>query len=126
LILFGLRDDTLSELEILQCNYPLRGAPYHLLAHVRLKENDAPAAEGALQMFARLEPWREEGHYELALLYARRGETERAFRNLEQAIAMGATDFDYIRRDPGLSSLRDDPRFTDLVPPAAGKPGPSG
>jgi arylsulfatase A-like enzyme len=123
LIALGLRDDVLAQLEILQCNYPFRGSAYHQLGHVRLNDNDAPAAEGALKMYARLEPWSEQAHYDLTVFYARQGKSDEAFRHLEKAISLGATDFDYIRRDPGLQPLRDDPRFTELVYPAAVKPG---
>ena len=111
----GLRDRIDEQIQILQCNYPLRGAPYHLLAHMRINAGELDGAEKMLRLFARLDPWSEAPEYDLAVLSALTGQHERALDHLERAILLGARDFDYIRKDPQLNSLHADPRFEHLV-----------
>jgi len=54
-------------------------------------------------------------HYNLACSCALLGQSEEALKALEQAIAFGYHDFDYMQRDPDLESLRGDPRYAALV-----------
>jgi len=42
------------------------------------------------------------------------GETEMALALLKQAVAKGFKDFDWMKRDPDLESIRNDPRFQSL------------
>jgi tetratricopeptide (TPR) repeat protein len=53
--------------------------------------------------------------YNVACLYALEGATERAIRALEEVIRAGFGNRDWIRRDPDLASLREDPRFQALL-----------
>ncbi len=53
--------------------------------------------------------------YNVACLYALEGEPEQAIACLEEALARGFGNRDWIRRDPDLASLRDHPRFQALV-----------
>ncbi|HSG81574.1 MAG TPA: protein kinase [Gemmatimonadota bacterium] len=53
--------------------------------------------------------------YNVACLYALEGETDRAVAALEAAIRAGFGRRDWIEHDPDLDSLRDDPRFLELL-----------
>lgn len=53
--------------------------------------------------------------YNLAGVYALLGRTEEALRNLELDIKAGDDDADYLASDPWFESLRDDPRFQNLL-----------
>jgi arylsulfatase A-like enzyme len=116
----GRHDLVRLDLELMQCNYPLRGTAYHFWAHeLELQGGKETAQEQALQLFGLLEPWSEEPFYDLAVLHARQGKKEAALQDLEKSIGLGARDLDYIRRDGRLKILHDDPRFKQLVGPAA-------
>ena len=52
---------------------------------------------------------------ELAVLYVALGEREQAFAALERGFAARDVQLQYLAVDPAFDSLRDDPRFTDLV-----------
>jgi len=53
--------------------------------------------------------------YNCACLYARLGETERAVDTLRQAMSGGYENFGWMKHDPDLDSLRDDPGFIVLM-----------
>jgi TolB-like protein/tetratricopeptide (TPR) repeat protein len=53
--------------------------------------------------------------YNAACLYARLGETRRAVDTLRQAIEAGVRNFAWMKNDPDLDSLRDDPEFQALT-----------
>jgi TolB-like protein/Tfp pilus assembly protein PilF len=53
--------------------------------------------------------------YNVACLFALEGEPERAIQCLEDAIAAGFGNRDWIGQDPDLASLRGNPRFEKLV-----------
>lgn len=53
--------------------------------------------------------------YNVACLYALEGEVDRAIACLEKAARAGFAHPEWIRRDPDLDSLRDDPRFRALL-----------
>lgn len=54
-------------------------------------------------------------HYNLACTYARLGKTDSAIRALRRAIELGYRDYSYIKRDRDLDSIRDDPRYRELM-----------
>lgn len=112
------------DLEILQCNYPLRPLGYHYYAHGLEKAGDKTRAEKALKLYALLDPEHEEPYYDLAVLYAQSERKDLALDNLAKSLRYGAEDLDFIRRDGRLRSLRDDPRFVSLVGPVT-PPAPS-
>ena len=112
----------MDTLEILQCNYPLRGAAYHFYGHEMEKEHKYDKAERALSVFKMLEPTIDDPYYDLACLYAGQGNTDRAVEYLAEAIKKGSRDFAFIWRDPRLTSIKKDARFTRLVGPAPALP----
>ena len=67
---------------------------------------------------------------ELAVLYAALGRREQAFTFLEKGFAARDAQLQFLAVDPAFDSLRDDPRFADLlrrvgladVPSGAGTP----
>jgi tetratricopeptide (TPR) repeat protein len=54
-------------------------------------------------------------HYNLACSYALLNRTEQALKSLRRAIELGYRDFRYLREDRDLDSLRQDPRFRQLL-----------
>jgi tetratricopeptide (TPR) repeat protein len=55
------------------------------------------------------------GRYEIALVYAGMGNTQEAFKWLEEAYNAHDVGLLYLKIDPCLDPLRSDPRFDDLV-----------
>jgi TolB-like protein/Flp pilus assembly protein TadD len=53
--------------------------------------------------------------YNAACLYSRLGETRRAIETLRHAINAGVKNFGWMRNDPDLDSLRNDPEFIQLT-----------
>ena len=53
--------------------------------------------------------------YNCACLYARLGESQRAIEALRQGISNGYADYGWMRNDPDLASLRDNPDFIGLT-----------
>jgi adenylate cyclase len=53
--------------------------------------------------------------YNCACLHARLGEAPRALDLLRQAIARGHLNFGWMRNDPDMATLRDDPEFIELT-----------
>ncbi|HLE63704.1 MAG TPA: hypothetical protein VI750_11210 [Pyrinomonadaceae bacterium] len=53
--------------------------------------------------------------YRVGMLYAMLGDKERAFVEIEKSFAPRDWDINRIKVDPFIDSLRDDPRFADLV-----------
>ena len=54
-------------------------------------------------------------HYNLACSLALVGEKNEALATLQQAVKLGYHDFDYMKKDSDLKSLRSDPRFKSLM-----------
>ena len=116
----GWKDYFMERIELMQCDYPYRGTPYHYWAHFLEKAKDPAGAEKAFKVFTRLEPRSDEPYHDLAAFYAAQGKKDLAFENLAKAISLGDDDFEQIRKDPRLLSLADDPRYARLLhaPPA--------
>jgi len=53
--------------------------------------------------------------YNCACLYARLGEIPRALETLRQAIAVGYVNLSWIKQDPDMNALRDNPEFIALT-----------
>ncbi len=53
--------------------------------------------------------------YNAACFYADLGEKEKAIEHLIKAIDKGYTSYDYIKRDPDLDSIRDEPEYIKLM-----------
>lgn len=72
----------------------------------------------SLQMDRRivqLNPSDPQAHYELACAYALLRQPEQAIRALRKAIELGYRDFQVIRKNRDLESIRKDPRFRQLM-----------
>lgn len=72
----------------------------------------------------RLDPTDAGVRYNVACLFALENEADRAIDCLEDAIAAGFGNSEWIRQDPDLASLKEHPRFVELVAEmsAAGEP----
>ena len=53
--------------------------------------------------------------YNCTCLYSRLGEIQRAIETMRQAIAVGYANFAWIKQDPDINALRDNPEFTALI-----------
>lgn len=53
--------------------------------------------------------------YELGRLHASYGEKDQALEWIAKALELGFDDFKFLKDDPALVNLRDDPRFTGLL-----------
>lgn len=54
-------------------------------------------------------------HYNLACSYALTGRTDQSIKTLRRAVELGYCDFRYMREDRDLESIRQDPRFRQLL-----------
>lgn len=75
--------------------------------------------EKALELDLRISKLRPEddiAHYNLACSLALAGRKEEALEALRQAIQLGYVDFEHMKKDPDLKTLRDDPRFRAFLP----------
>ncbi len=64
-----------------------------------------------------------ESDYNKACIEAIAGDREAALKHLERALKRRPGSRAWAARDPDLASLRDDPRFRELVGGAAGEEG---
>lgn len=53
--------------------------------------------------------------YNASCFYAQMGEKENALRSLKEAIAVGYGNYEWLKRDTDLDSLRDDPEFKEII-----------
>jgi arylsulfatase A-like enzyme len=107
----------LEPLEVLTCQYPYRPEGYHYLGHFySLGKRDLEKAVRAFTLMGLTNPGDQEADYDLACTYAAMGRPDEAFAHLKASIAKGSDDFEALRRDGRLATLRDDPRFQALVP----------
>lgn len=84
------------------------------LGTIYFKLSDFEKSKLYLQKAMNLRPddWRP--YYNAACNYALMGESDRAIALLKQAVAKGFKDFEWMRKDPDLESIRNDPRFQSL------------
>ena len=67
------------------------------------------------ERLARLRPKDAVVYYNLACSFALMGRKEEAFGALERAVSLGWDNFDHLKKDADLESLRTDPRFRSLL-----------
>jgi len=79
------------------------------------RRDDYDAALTLLEELLSLEPGLVYANYNLACLYALKGDEAKALHLLEQAIELGFTETSFARQDPDLVSLHDHERFKKLV-----------
>ncbi len=53
--------------------------------------------------------------HEIAIVYGELGDLDRAFEYLDRAYAEDPGTLTYMRADPSADSLKDDPRFAELM-----------
>jgi predicted Zn-dependent protease len=63
----------------------------------------------------RLQPDNATAHYNLACSLALSRRRADALRALQRAVSLGYSDQDWMTQDPDLASLKDDPRFQQLL-----------
>jgi tetratricopeptide (TPR) repeat protein len=78
-----------------------------------IQEREAQIAEARKQVEARPKDPRAAHH--LARVYASYDEKEQALQWLARAVELGFNDFGFLKADPALAGLRNDPRFTQLL-----------
>jgi len=90
-------------------------------ATVALNSADEPAALHHLTRALEANPRHDHAHYMMAVATARRGDAERSFEHLRQAVALNPENRSLARQDPELESLRLLSGFADALetPPAA-------
>lgn len=81
------------------------------LAQVGRKEEAKAEAARSLE----LSPGDTVSLYNAACFYAQMGERELALKTLQDAVLAGWVDFEWIKRDTDLDSLRNEPEFVDLI-----------
>jgi Flp pilus assembly protein TadD len=85
----------------------------HAVALAEINRKDEALREGAKAL--EISPDDPLMLYNCACLYARIGEAQRAIAELRQGIAKGYADFGWMRNDPDLASLRENPEFIRLT-----------
>ena len=78
-----------------------------------LRERYAEAMEN-YKMAIRIDPNVSDSYYNLACLFALKGDKEQSFRYLNMAVLNGYIDLDTLDQDPDLANLRDDPRYQKI------------
>ncbi|MGB5581440.1 MAG: tetratricopeptide repeat protein, partial [Woeseia sp.] len=53
--------------------------------------------------------------YNVACIYSRAGQTQKALDTLEKSFAAGLADPDWMEQDSDLDNIRDDPRYASLL-----------
>jgi len=86
---------------------------FYAVALARAKRYDEAKAEAAKAI--ELNPYDPLMLYNSACFYAQIGEKDLAIATLRNSIAAGLGNFDWIRRDPDLESIRGDPRYVELM-----------
>lgn len=112
-------DAAIAILEEFTKSGPPRPPALMLLASAYAQKGDV---EGALRTYKRVEQfpaWRAQAWFEAAAIYIGQNEKEKAFAQLQRVRDTGSFDFDQLQSDPRFAPLKDDPRFTALVPKAA-------
>ena len=71
-------------------------------------------AQSDVELNSLIEVWSDSGAYQIATVYAYKGEIDKAFEWLDQAIERRDTGLALLPGDPFLDNLRDDPRL-DMV-----------
>ncbi|MFO0844008.1 MAG: hypothetical protein U0797_16680 [Gemmataceae bacterium] len=63
----------------------------------------------------RLRPADSLAHYNLACSYALLNRSDASIKTLRKAVELGYRDFRYMREDPDLDTIKQDPRFRELL-----------
>jgi len=85
------------------------------VAFALLRDGESDRARETMQEALAREPDAWQGQYNAACFEALAGETDAAFDHLRRAIAVNRDVVAYAADDGDLASLRDDPRYTEVV-----------
>jgi tetratricopeptide (TPR) repeat protein len=85
------------------------------VAFALLRDGQAGRARKTMQEALEREPDAWQGQYNAACFEALAGETDAALDHLQRAIATNRDVVEFAADDADLASLRDDPRYTELV-----------
>ncbi len=94
---------------------PKSAAAYANRAVAYMQQKKPNKALDDLKQAESLNPKDKMVHYNLAALYAAQNQRDRALDSLDKALALGFTDYDALRGDPDLASLRRDPEFQKVL-----------
>src|SRR6266536_2854257 len=95
--------DQQKNTQALQAAYQTSGWQGMLLEQIRLHQDSIKTDEAKIPYF------------QLAVLYAKVGNKDKAFECLEKSYQTRETWMSLLKVEPGLDSVRDDPRFDELV-----------
>jgi Tetratricopeptide repeat/FG-GAP-like repeat/FG-GAP repeat len=98
---------------------PSNARAWRVLGIAAKGTKDLDRALAAFQKSVEIEPANPAGFYNTGCIYALKSDRDSAFESLGKAKATRKIDMTQIQTDPDLASLRDDPRFTALLPTAA-------
>lgn len=87
-----------------------------LLGNAYRQKKELDKALGAYQKATAFRPTRFTGLYNMACIQALKQDKDEAFKLLQTLRASGNFDMDLIKNDPDLAGLKDDPRFSRLLP----------
>ena len=85
------------------------------VAFALLRDGETDRAREAMQQALAREPNAWQGQYNAACFEALAGKADAAFDHLQRAIVMNRDVVEYAGDDDDLASLRDDPRYAELV-----------
>ena len=103
-------------LEVVTARTPNDLRAWRLLAYSYLKQKDTDHAIAAYGKVLTLDPGNAAALYNIGVAHALRGEKDLAFEWLGKAASGGRVDMTQIETDPDLASLKEDPRFSALLP----------
>ena len=100
-----------AQAEIAKEKNPLwRTYGFALAYHASEKKNEADAALKELT-----EKYQSRAAFQIAEVHAFRGETDQAFQWLERAYSQRESDVTYVKGDPLLKSIENDPRYSSFL-----------
>ncbi len=106
----GMYDEAIANLEQLGDSAAIRGH----LGHVYAISGKAGQAQNIIRELQLRALKQQVGSYEIGFIYAALGQKDRAFEWLEKAYEQHDSGMTYLKTDPNLDPLRQDPRFEQL------------
>lgn len=86
-----------------------------ILGDMYTKSGNIESSLAIDRMLVNLEPLEPVHYYNLACDYALIDKKEQSMVYLKIAIILGFSDFEYLKEDPDLASLRSDPEYEKLI-----------
>ncbi|MCW3050918.1 MAG: repeat-containing protein [Chthonomonadales bacterium] len=113
------RGDAAGAVKIMEAavvRQPKSARVWRVLGYAALKAKNLDRALSAYRTSLEIEPGFPAALYNTGVAYALKQDKEQAFHWLEEARATQKMDMTLIQADPDLVSLKEDPRFTALLP----------